>query len=117
MLPYFLIWLFSTGRPLTQLFGALAIARQFSQFHQSIKVTLGSHSHSWWRQYNYLTMQWGNLKRELTSVWSTCQGFFVVFPHGHEVLQTGVELLQNPLLATIHMNVNPYMFHNTLTAL
>lgn len=30
----------------------------------------------------------------------TCQGFLVVFPHGHKVLQTGVELVQNPLMPT-----------------
>lgn len=28
----------------------------------------------------------------------TCQGLLVVFPHGHKVLQTGVKLVQNPLL-------------------
>lgn len=37
---------FSTSRPLTQLFGALAVARQFSEFHQSIEVPFGSHSYS-----------------------------------------------------------------------
>lgn len=30
----------------------------------------------------------------------TCQSFLVVFPHGHKVLQTGVELVQNPLKPT-----------------
>lgn len=34
----------------------------------------------------------------------TCQSFLIVFPHGHKVLQTGVEMVQNPLLATVHVN-------------
>ena len=42
---------FSTGHPLTQLFGALAVARQLSKFHQSIKVAFGSHGYSWRREY------------------------------------------------------------------
>lgn len=37
-------------------------------------------------------------------VWLTCQGFLIVFPHGHKVLQTGVELVQNPLLTMIQPN-------------
>lgn len=36
--------------PLTQLFGALAVAGQFPQFHQSIKVAFSSYSYSWRRE-------------------------------------------------------------------
>jgi len=37
---------FSSSRPLTQLLGALAVARQLSKFHQSVKVAFSSHRHS-----------------------------------------------------------------------
>lgn len=36
--------------PLTQLFGALAVAGQFPQFYQSIKVAFSSYSYSWRRE-------------------------------------------------------------------
>lgn len=52
----FVVFFFSSNpgpsppsRPLTQLFGALAVARQLSKFHQSVEVPFGSHSYSWRR--------------------------------------------------------------------
>lgn len=37
----------TTLRPLTELLGALAVARQLSEFHKSIEVSFGSYGHSW----------------------------------------------------------------------
>lgn len=100
----------ASRRQLTQLFGALAVACQFSKFHQGIKVPFCSHSYSWRREYisgKYIlfsksvnSLRWENKSKSY--FWLTCQGFLIVFPHGHKVLQTGVELVQNPLLANIH---------------
>lgn len=85
--------------------GCRSPALRVSQEHRSILWQLWSLLRKWKNDYIWSCEDKSKFSRTWVTVSSpTCQSFLIVFPHGHKVLQTGVEMVQNPLLATVHVN-------------
>lgn len=85
--------------------GCRSPALRVSQEHRSILWQLWSLLRKRKNDYIWSCEDKSKSSRTWVTVSSpTCQSFLIVFPHGHKVLQTGVEMVQNPLLATVHVN-------------